>query len=791
MMVIIAVGSAVGYLRLDDALSGLGDYRRAARIKVWFSDAEASLNAAGIGANQFLLTRDAASAKRLADALSDFDDILGSILQTSQVKDVRSAAEDARNAGRAYKAGLDKMMGAINAMLNAYQTKVLPSVNVIVEMFDFMADAAHRTGNPGVQFEISQTQSAFNRLLFALGRFVYTRDDADLKIVLDACARMEPILVDMKGHLRTQEAREALDKLIAAFKAGTGAITAMADASHAANDIVVEVRKIRAELTEAIEATNKRIDGITKVYGDTVVNSAEHGQKMLLSGSVAGLLVGLVLASVIILGLIRVLTDLAAYADAIAAGNFAYQPKTREKGEVGHMLNAMRAIPAILHKLIAEADAMADKILAGHYRVRPDAAAFPGSFNELVQSINTVSEAYTTTLDHLPIAIFTADLDFKMVYLNETTRTVLGKDTTGQTCSSMFKTSKCGTDQCLAAIAERTGRPCADDVEIFPDSGNNLHLTITAIPLRDNEGKMCGFMEVCTDISNIKKHERTMLAVADKATEIADRVAASAEELAAQVEQVAKGAEMQRDRVHSTASAMTEMNATVLEVARSAGEASEQSEGTRAKAQLGAELVNKVTTAINEVDVVGQHLQANMQELGKQAESIGNVMNVISDIADQTNLLALNAAIEAARAGEAGRGFAVVADEVRKLAEKTMHATQEVGASINAVQQSARVNIDEVGKAVTNVAEANRLASSSGEALQEIVSLAAANSAVVASIATAAEEQSATSEEINQSIEEVNKIVAETSDGMVQSSSAVHELARMATELHRVMEGLK
>ncbi|GHV54337.1 hypothetical protein FACS1894206_06890 [Deltaproteobacteria bacterium] len=145
------------------------------------------------------------------------------------------------------------------------------------------------------------------------------------------------------------------------------------------------------------------------------------------------------------------------------------------------------------------------------------------------------------------------------------------------------------------------------------------------------------------------------------------------------------GAEMQRARVESTASAMTEMNSTVMEVARNAGQASEQSEKTKDKANDGAELVNQVVKAINLVNKISGVLQTNMQELGAQAESIGGVMNVISDIADQTNLLALNAAIEAARAGEAGRGFAVVADEVRKLAEKTMSATQEVGGSITAI----------------------------------------------------------------------------------------------------------
>jgi methyl-accepting chemotaxis protein len=180
-----------------------------------------------------------------------------------------------------------------------------------------------------------------------------------------------------------------------------------------------------------------------------------------------------------------------------------------------------------------------------------------------------------------------------------------------------------------------------------------------------------------------------------------------------------------------------------------------------------------------------------MQELGARAEDIGKVMNVISDIADQTNLLALNAAIEAARAGEAGRGFAVVADEVRKLAEKTMNATREVGTSITAIQQSAKTSIHEMGEAVAAISGATELANSSGRALSEIVELATSNSEFVSSIATAAEEQSATSEEINSSIEEVNKIAGETAKGMEGASSSVQELSRMAQELNRITEDLK
>jgi methyl-accepting chemotaxis protein len=318
-----------------------------------------------------------------------------------------------------------------------------------------------------------------------------------------------------------------------------------------------------------------------------------------------------------------------------------------------------------------------------------------------------------------------------------------------------------------------------------------MDISYTVIPMLNREGKLASVLELITDLTAIKQTQRTIQRVAEEASVISGRVAAASEELSAQVEQVSRGAEMQRTRVESTASAMSEMNSTVMEVAKNAGQASEQSELSKIKANDGSALVNKVVQSINLVNKVATTLQKNMQDLGAQAESIGGVMNVISDIADQTNLLALNAAIEAARAGEAGRGFAVVADEVRKLAEKTMTATQEVGSSISAIQNSTRTNIDEVGSAAKAVTDATELADASGRALGEIVQLATSSSSVVASIATAAEEQSATSEEINRAIEEINHIVGETTDGMTQASQAVHELSHMAQELNRVMEQLR
>ena len=450
----------------------------------------------------------------------------------------------------------------------------------------------------------------------------------------------------------------------------------------------------------------------------------------------------------------------------------------------------MKHIPSVLDGIIEVGKKLANDISTGALRARGDTAALPGSFVNLGNAINSICAAYTTLIDALPMPVMSCDNNNKVLFLNAVAQKVVGGNHLTVDCKSLLNAPQCGTEQCLGKQCMNRKDNVVAETVVTPE-GRKMEVSVTAFPLKDVAGKVSGFVEILTDLTEIKTQQRTMLQVATQASEISNRVAAASEELSAQVEEVSRGAEMQRQRVESTASAMSEMNATVLEVARSAGQAAGQSDGTRQKAVQGAELVSRVIASINAVNAVGQKLRGNMEELGTQAESIGGVMNVISDIADQTNLLALNAAIEAARAGEAGRGFAVVADEVRKLAEKTMQATREVGSSIDAVQHSARINIDEVGKAVASVEQATGLADSSGEALSEIVDLASSNSSVVASIATAAEQQSATSEEINSAIDEINRIVAETTEGMVQSSAAVQELSHMAQELRQVMEGLQ
>ncbi|QLA18114.1 HAMP domain-containing protein [Desulfolutivibrio sulfoxidireducens] len=282
-----------------------------------------------------------------------------------------------------------------------------------------------------------------------------------------------------------------------------------------------------------------------------------------------------------------------------------------------------------------------------------------------------------------------------------------------------------------------------------------------------------------------------MLQAAGQLEGVVEVVTSASEELSAQIEQSSRGAEEQARRVGETATAMEEMNATVLEVAKNASQAAQTADKAKAKATDGALVVTQMVGGIGEVQTQALDMKADMTTLGKQAEGIGRILNVISDIADQTNLLALNAAIEAARAGEAGRGFAVVADEVRKLAEKTMTATQEVGDAIRGIQGGTRKNIGNMEQSVARIEAATGLAVKAGAALDEIVSLVDLTTDQVRSIATASEEQSAASEEINRSIEDINRISSETSDAMRQSAQAVGEMANQSQVLKTLIEQMK
>ena len=309
-------------------------------------------------------------------------------------------------------------------------------------------------------------------------------------------------------------------------------------------------------------------------------------------------------------------------------------------------------------------------------------------------------------------------------------------------------------------------------------------LTVEIIPEKadDDLGKLVTALNVA--IGNIKNMTSKLQDAIEATASASTQISSSAEEMAA-------GAQEQSSQTTEVASAVEEMTSTIVETTNNSKIAVNESNNSKEIAENGGKIFEELAEGMENISSVVLESTEIVDELGKSSEKIGEIVHVINDIADQTNLLALNAAIEAARAGEQGRGFAVVADEVRKLAERTTGATKEIEEMIKTIQSETGKAVGSMHSGTEQVTKGKEKAAEAGESLQEIIDSSGKVMQIINQTALASEEQNLAAEEISKNIIGINTVAQETAIGVEQIATASNDLSRLTDNLQQLVNSFK
>jgi len=315
-----------------------------------------------------------------------------------------------------------------------------------------------------------------------------------------------------------------------------------------------------------------------------------------------------------------------------------------------------------------------------------------------------------------------------------------------------------------------------DEIEDLADGD----LTVTASVTEDFTGTIADSINYSVD------QLRDLVATINLT---AGQVAGAVQETQATAMQLAEASEHQAQQISEASTAINEMAQSIDQVSANAAESSAVAERSVEIANKGNEVVHNTIHGMDNIREQIQDTAKRIKRLGESSQEIGDIVSLIDDIADQTNILALNAAIQASMAGDAGRGFAVVADEVQRLAERSSAATRQIETLVRAIQTDTNEAVISMEQTTTEVVRGARLAQDAGVALEEIEGVSKTLAALIQSISNAAQQQTSSAGQISLTMNVIQQITSQTSSGSTATAESIGNLAKMATQLRRSVSG--